>query len=222
MLLIIGLCVALMAVLTAVRAAGLAHPAPPIPPLFTTPEGRPCLPHCLLGIVPGKTTLQQAQALLATHPLTLGYKQSERTNFNGTTGRVAMQYLGNGPTIYVLGFLGGGVQSVGVYFYGLGHVGKPLYTLRVGDLIQLYEQYPVIELSFDGLMLNFGALATAALPVGGRWDSTTRGFDPNTPVQIISIYEPDYKRYSSLRFSMFSAWQGFASVRHYWRLIRDQ
>lgn len=219
---IVGLCMALTATLTIVRAAGNARTAPQISPLFTTPERRPCPSDCLLGIVPGKTTLQQAQTLLATHPLTRGYKQSERTNFNGTTGRVALQYLGDGPTIYLLGFLGGGVQSIGVYFYGPGHVGSSLYTLRVGDLMLAYAQRPVIELGFDGLMLNFGLLATAAIPVGGRWDSTTRGFDPNTPIQVISMYEPDYKRYSSLRYSMFSAWQGFASVRHYWRDIRDR
>lgn len=49
--------------------------------LFTNPDGSACQPICLFGIWPGKTSVEDAVSLLASHPLTRDFDVIIKTPF---------------------------------------------------------------------------------------------------------------------------------------------
>jgi hypothetical protein len=53
----------------------------PIAPLFTNPDGSACEMPCLLGVQPGKMTIDQALAILNAHPLMVGLKHQPLSNY---------------------------------------------------------------------------------------------------------------------------------------------
>jgi hypothetical protein len=68
--------------------------------IFTTPEGAPCSPLCLFGVIPAKHTPQEALALLSAHPITRTWTRVSDSRFearrDGYTLAVSFSLLADG------------------------------------------------------------------------------------------------------------------------------
>ena len=87
------------------RLIGGAQPLPTVT-LFTNPDGTPCKRPCLFGIEPGKTTREEAVALLKAHPI-LKIETQQVPNDDGamiiyTEGK--LQLVGKSLVIRITGF----------------------------------------------------------------------------------------------------------------------
>jgi hypothetical protein len=205
--------IALFAVLLcAARAMGSAEDAPGLAAfqsLLRTAEGLPCAGPCLLGVQPGQTTMENAVAALRRHPYTAGYFQQGRTNFNGASGLVGLEFAGDGPIVYLVGNLGGGVASISLRYRtpGAPVVGAPL---DLAVLLRTFGGPEQVVTETEG--------AAKVIYHNGRFYGQLAGargvLEGGTVVTLVYLgRDADYVRY--VADGRRAAWHGLGSLSAY-------
>jgi hypothetical protein len=190
--------------------------------LLTTPEGAPCA--CLLGVIPGETSFENAITILDSHPLLSG--QLKRIRGAGSE----VQYLSRDTFLLLAGDLRGGVATIQLQAYlNTEYLNVPSWAgilpnrITLGDVITLYGNGALVEpLLNDGSVRGMGAvriffpdqrLAVVAQYNGYEQYSHLR---PDSAITFFSLsadvwYEPRWK--NDLSYTV--DWFGFTTVQRY-------
>ncbi|RMF52689.1 MAG: hypothetical protein D6749_04260 [Chloroflexota bacterium] len=165
--------------------------------VFTTPEGLPCRPLCLFGVIAAKHTPEQAFELLRRHPLTHNWEPVSATRLESRqkagTAAVSFSLLADGV-----------LDTITLAFEHAEPDAPESAPIRLGDILSLFgaPDYLHISAQTDPMLVY----VSQRLIVSVKLDRTRR-LAPELPIKRLTLFRFGICP-SSAPLYAFLAWRG--------------